>query len=72
MVKVSGCRYTEIYYQNSIRRFTALLGCWLLPFDNFEDVLRLDIRYIENWSLWLDLRIVLKTVQVILCKSGAY
>lgn len=54
----------------------GITGLWQVSgrsdIDNFEDVLRLDIRYIENWSLWLDLRIVLKTVQVILRKSGAY
>ncbi len=39
---------------------------------NFDDVLRLDIRYIEQWSLWLDFKIILKTIPVILRKTGAY
>jgi exopolysaccharide biosynthesis polyprenyl glycosylphosphotransferase len=39
---------------------------------NFEDVLRLDLTYIENWSLWLDLKILLQTVRVVLHKTGAY
>jgi exopolysaccharide biosynthesis polyprenyl glycosylphosphotransferase len=54
----------------------GITGLWQVSgrsdIDNFEDVLRLDIRYIENWSLWMDLRIVLKTVQVMLRKAGAY
>jgi lipopolysaccharide/colanic/teichoic acid biosynthesis glycosyltransferase len=54
----------------------GITGLWQVSvrsdIDNFEDVLRLDIRYIENWSLWLDLQIILKTIQVILKKSGAY
>lgn len=54
----------------------GITGLWQVSgrsdIDNFEDVLRLDIRYVENWSLWLDLRIILETVQVVLRKSGAY
>lgn len=54
----------------------GISGLWQVSgrsdIDNFEDVLRLDIRYIENWSLWLDLQIILKTFQVILKKTGAY
>ncbi|WP_341531529.1 sugar transferase (plasmid) [Nostoc sp. UHCC 0302] len=39
---------------------------------DFEKVIDLDIRYIENWSLQLDLDILFKTVMVILKKKGAY
>ncbi len=39
---------------------------------DFEDVVRLDLSYIENWSLWLDLSILFKTVKVVLQKTGAY
>ncbi|MEB3209794.1 MAG: sugar transferase [Leptolyngbyaceae bacterium] len=39
---------------------------------NFEDVVRLDLSYIENWSLWLDLKILFHTVRVVLQKTGAY
>jgi exopolysaccharide biosynthesis polyprenyl glycosylphosphotransferase len=39
---------------------------------NFEDGVKLDMEYIENWSLWLDLKILLQTVKVVLQKSGAY
>ncbi|WP_353931679.1 sugar transferase [Okeanomitos corallinicola TIOX110] len=39
---------------------------------DFEQVLNLDLKYIENWSLSLDFEILLKTVQVVLNKEGAY
>ncbi|MTJ08766.1 sugar transferase [Anabaena sp. UHCC 0204] len=39
---------------------------------DFEQIMKLDLRYIENWSLWLDFQILLKTVQVVLNKEGAY
>ncbi len=39
---------------------------------DFEDVVALDLRYIENWSLLLDVRILLRTVDTVLRKTGAY
>ncbi|MBE9198537.1 MULTISPECIES: sugar transferase [unclassified Nodularia (in: cyanobacteria)] len=39
---------------------------------DFEQVINLDISYIENWSLRLDFEILLKTISVVLKKEGAY
>ncbi len=54
----------------------GITGLWQVSgrsnIDNFEDAVKLDITYIENWSLWLDLTILLKTVGVVLQKTGAY
>jgi exopolysaccharide biosynthesis polyprenyl glycosylphosphotransferase len=36
----------------------------------FEDEVRLDVYYIENWSLMLDLRILLKTIRVLFKKEA--
>ena len=53
----------------------GMTGLWqvsgrsLLTFD--EGVL-LDVYYIENWSLWLDFKIMLRTIPQILFGSGAY
>ena len=38
----------------------------------FDEEARLDTWYIENWSPWLDLYILLKTPFVVLQKRGAY
>lgn len=37
----------------------------------FEEWMRLDLSYIDNWSLLLDLKILLKTVPVVLLGKGA-
>jgi len=37
-----------------------------------KDREKLDLYYIENWSLWLDLKIILRTIPVLLTKKGAY
>ena len=38
---------------------------------DFEEVVRLDTEYINNWSIGLDLKILLKTVKAVLKKDGA-
>jgi lipopolysaccharide/colanic/teichoic acid biosynthesis glycosyltransferase len=38
---------------------------------DFEEVVRLDREYIQNWSIWLDLKILVKTVGVVLRHEGA-
>lgn len=39
---------------------------------SFDEWVRLDAYYIENWSLWLDMQIFLRTLWVILWRRGAY
>jgi len=39
---------------------------------SYEDMMRLDIFYLENWTPGLDLRILLKTIPVMLSGRGAY
>lgn len=39
---------------------------------NFDEWVKLDVYYIEHWSLWLDFQIFLKTILVVLRGRGAY
>jgi lipopolysaccharide/colanic/teichoic acid biosynthesis glycosyltransferase len=39
---------------------------------SFEEMVRLDLYYIENWSLLLDLKIILRTLPVMLRGDDAY
>ena len=39
---------------------------------SFEDMIRLDLYYMENWSLSFDLKIILKTLGAVLRREGAY
>ncbi len=54
----------------------GITGLWQVSgrsnINNFEDVVNLDLSYIERWSLWLDLEILIRTVGVVLRKTGAY
>jgi exopolysaccharide biosynthesis polyprenyl glycosylphosphotransferase len=38
---------------------------------DFRDWVRLDLEYIDNWSLWLDLKIMWRTIPVVLAGVGA-
>jgi lipopolysaccharide/colanic/teichoic acid biosynthesis glycosyltransferase len=39
---------------------------------DFEDWAKLDMQYIREWSLWLDLKILLRTIPVVIRGRGAY
>lgn len=38
---------------------------------SFEDWVEMDLRYIDNWSLWLDFQILLKTIPAVIFAKGA-
>jgi exopolysaccharide biosynthesis polyprenyl glycosylphosphotransferase len=47
----------------------GITGLWQVSGRNrlpFDDMVRLDIYYIENWSLWLDFKIILQTIPAML------
>jgi exopolysaccharide biosynthesis polyprenyl glycosylphosphotransferase len=55
----------------------GMTGLWQVTRSNIADfeidnVVRLDVQYMESWSLGLDLQILLKTILVVLGKKGAY
>ncbi len=39
---------------------------------SFDDMVRLDLRYVQNWSLMLDLKILIKTIKEVFHSSGAH
>jgi lipopolysaccharide/colanic/teichoic acid biosynthesis glycosyltransferase len=39
---------------------------------NFDEALSLDLQYVDNWSFWLDLRLIARTALVVLSLRGAY
>jgi lipopolysaccharide/colanic/teichoic acid biosynthesis glycosyltransferase len=53
----------------------GLTGLWQVSgrsgITDFEEVVRLDREYIENWNLMLDIKIILKTIVVVFKGSGA-
>ena len=39
--------------------------------ESFEEWVALDLKYIDNWSIWLDIQILIKTVPAVIFGSGA-
>lgn len=53
----------------------GLTGMWQMSGRSdldYEERIRLDMYYINNWSFWLDIMIILKTIPAVLGKKGAY
>jgi lipopolysaccharide/colanic/teichoic acid biosynthesis glycosyltransferase len=69
---------TEEYAEHVRRRLVVkpgLTGLWQVNGRSdlsWEESVRLDLRYVENWSFALDLQILWKTISVLMWRSGAY
>ncbi|NJR69641.1 MAG: sugar transferase [Synechococcales cyanobacterium CRU_2_2] len=54
----------------------GITGLWQVSgrsdIEDFAEAVALDMKYIESWSLQLDLMIMLKTVLIVFCAKGAY
>ena len=63
------------YYRRRMSITPGLTGMWQVKgrgvVTDFEDVVRYDLEYIDNWSLHLDIKILLQTVGVVLLGKGA-
>ncbi|MBQ1457254.1 MAG: sugar transferase [Butyrivibrio sp.] len=67
-------QYNE-YYRRRISMTPGLTGMWQVSgrsdIEDFDEIVKLDLQYIDNWSLGLDIRILFKTVSVVFRGSGA-
>lgn len=54
----------------------GITGLWQVSgrskITSFEEIVALDVKYIDNWSVLQDIKIMLKTVKVLLKRDGAY
>ena len=63
------------YYGKIIKSKPGITGMWQThgrSETDFEERLELDEYYYRNWSLWLDIVIIIKTVKNVISKKGAY
>ena len=65
----------ELHHRARLSTRPGITGMWQVSgrseITDFEEVVRLDTQYINNWSLGLDLRILLKTVRAVFRRRGA-
>ncbi len=69
----------EKYNRGHWRRISikpGITGMWQVSGRNnitdFDEVVKLDCKYIDNWNLLLDIKIMFKTVAILFTKDGAY
>jgi exopolysaccharide biosynthesis polyprenyl glycosylphosphotransferase len=71
---VDEVRQYEPWQRRRLSMKPGLTCLWQISGRNelpFEEWMRLDLEYIDNWSLWLDLKIALKTIPAVLLGRGA-
>jgi len=67
-------------YQNWHRRRISIkpgiTGMWQTSgrnrIEDFDEIVRLDLYYIDRWSIWLDILILFKTFRAVIAGSGSY
>jgi len=67
-------KYQE-WHKKRLEAPPGMTGLWQVSGRSrlsFDEMVLLDIYYIENWSLWLDLKILLRTIPKVLIGEGAY
>jgi lipopolysaccharide/colanic/teichoic acid biosynthesis glycosyltransferase len=65
----------EPWHRRRSEVLPGMTGIWQIAGRSdlsFDDLVRLDFYYLENWSLWLDITILVKTIPAVLSRRGAY
>jgi exopolysaccharide biosynthesis polyprenyl glycosylphosphotransferase len=68
-------RFDDFSHRRRLSVKPGLTCLWQISGRNnvcdFKDWVRLDLEYIDNWSLWLDFKILFRTIPVVLAGTGA-
>ena len=66
----------ENWHRRRISIKPGITGLWQVSGRNqivdFDEVVKLDLHYIDNWTLGLDIRILFKTIWILLTRTGSY
>jgi lipopolysaccharide/colanic/teichoic acid biosynthesis glycosyltransferase len=65
----------QTWHQQRLLVRPGMTGLWQVSGRSdlsFDQMVRLDLYYAENWSLWLDLKILLRTIPAVILGRGAY
>jgi exopolysaccharide biosynthesis polyprenyl glycosylphosphotransferase len=68
-------RFDDVAHRRRLSVKPGLTCLWQVSGRNqvsdFKEWVRLDLEYIDNWSLWLDMKILLRTIPAVLTTAGA-
>jgi exopolysaccharide biosynthesis polyprenyl glycosylphosphotransferase len=65
----------EAWHRKRYLVLPGMTGLWQISGRSdlgFDDLVRLDFYYLENWSIWLDITILVKTIPAVFARRGAY
>ena len=69
-------RFEDLSHRRRLSVKPGLTCLWQISGRNevkeFSDWVRLDLEYIDNWSLWLDIKILIRTIPVVFKGTGAH
>ncbi len=68
-------RLLEPWHRARYGVLPGMTGLWQISGRSglsFDDLVRLDFTYLENWSIWLDVTILARTIPAVLLRRGAY
>ena len=68
-------RQYESHHKRRLSMKPGITGLWQVSgrsdIDDFEEVVKLDVQYIDNWSIWMDIYLLFRTVGVVFGRKGA-
>jgi len=68
-------RFDDVAHRRRLSVKPGLTCLWQISgrseLRDFKEWVRLDLEYIDHWSLWLDFKILLRTIPVVLTAKGA-
>jgi exopolysaccharide biosynthesis polyprenyl glycosylphosphotransferase len=68
-------RLLEDWHRRRYAVLPGMTGLWQISGRSglsFDELVRLDFTYLENWSIWLDISILVKTIPAVITRRGAY
>ena len=74
IVEAEAPKYAD-YYRFYVRVTPGLTGLWQVSGRNnttYDERVQYDAYYVQNWSIWMDLYILARTIKTVLCREGAY
>jgi lipopolysaccharide/colanic/teichoic acid biosynthesis glycosyltransferase len=70
------CEEYDIWHRRRVLEVQpGITGLWQVKGRSkvsFDEMVRLDLRYARTWSLWLDLKILMKTPRAVFFADGAF
>ena len=72
---ISETNLYELHHRARLAIKPGITGMWQVSgrsdITDFEEVVKLDMEYVKNWNIGMDIKILLKTVGVVLKGSGS-